>query len=100
MTSLSRLASAARRLVPAELDETRSAAKHRAVVQCGVIWELAYPIKPSMEELSKALSVSKSYAAKCLADWRELPWQDRYAWLQLGERRARETETVDAAVLR
>ena len=100
MTSLAELGMMARRLAPAELDETRSTSHHRHMVQVGVVWEMCHPIKPSNEELGRTLLVSKSYAQRLLSEWREIHWRDRYAWLQLAERRIHEAQPVDAALLR
>lgn len=72
---------------------------HREMLMVGCCWEMAH-IKPSYNELEMVIGCSHSVAMRYLECWRQLPWQERYAWLRLVEGRlARETNTVDAAVL-
>lgn len=73
--------------------------QHRDMLLVGIMYEMAY-LKPSYPEMGEQIGISHSTAMSHLEKWREMPWQDRYGWLRLVEGRlARETNTVDAALL-
>lgn len=100
--SIARIAEAADYAIPEQTDRHpmhERLRQHREMLMVGCCYEMAH-IKPSYNELSMVIGCAHSAAMTHLQHWREIPWQDRYGWLRLVEgRMARETNTVDAALL-
>lgn len=100
--SIDRIAEAADLAIPQKPERHPMHAQmrqHREMLIVGCCYEMAY-LKPSYPELANVIGGSHTTAMSHLERWREIPWQDRYGWLRLVEGRlARETNTVDAALL-
>ena len=100
--SIERIAEAADGAIPAKPAKHAQHSymrTHREMLIVGCCYEMAY-LKPSYPELAEVVGVTHTTCMTHLERWREMPWQDRYGWLRLVEGRlARETNTVDAALL-
>lgn len=100
--NIERICEAADAVIPSNPPRMAEHAKmrtHREMLITGIMWEMAHT-KPSLPELGNTVGIAHTTAMMHLERWRAMPWQDRYAWLRLVEGRlARETNTVDAALL-
>ncbi len=71
----------------------------KRTVMVGAALEMA-AARPSVKEIGDYIGIYHSTAQDHERRWNSMPWKDRYNWLRFVEGRlARETHTVDAALL-